>query len=160
MLAAGALLVTGCAHHSEADEHAQSAVEHTKDAFGEAYDAVKEGGRDVAHTGKYVMERTREGAVRVVDRTRTSSAGRYANDAWITTRLKSAYSVDRDVPVTRVHVTTQDGVVTLSGVVDHPYQAERAIAKALDTPGVVAVTSNLAWPEHHQAKTYAPGEHM
>jgi hypothetical protein len=48
-------------------------------------------------------------------------------------------------------------VVRLSGIVDSPQSAERAIDRALDTKGVVAVDSNLQYPtESMPPRVYTP----
>jgi len=146
LMAALLAAALGCSHTQSAQQ-AGAAWNTTKEAFGEAYDAVKSGGREVAQAGSWVLERTKNGTVRVVESARSSKAARVTNDAWITTRLKSEYAVDRDVPARRVHVETHDGVVKLEGVVDNDWVAQKAIERALDTPGVSAVDSRLAWPE-------------
>jgi osmotically-inducible protein OsmY len=106
-----------------------------RDDFGDLYGAVKTGDRAVAHSGGWVLVKAGDGVVRVVDPSRRGA--RIADDEWIASRLK-------DEPV---HVHAKDGVVTLEGQVATPHEAERVIERALSTPGVGAVDSQLAWPQ-------------
>jgi osmotically-inducible protein OsmY len=56
-----------------------------------------------------------------------------------------------------VHVDTDAGVVRLSGTVDNPRAAERAIETALKIKGVAAVDSQLQYPTERVApRTYVP----
>lgn len=107
-----------------------------RDDFDDAYGAVKTGDRAVAHSGGWVLEKAGDGVVRVKETT-PGEKGRIADDAWIASRLK-------DEPV---DVRAKGGVVTLTGTVASPHEAERMIQRALDTPGVGAVDSALAWPQ-------------
>ena len=56
-----------------------------------------------------------------------------------------------------MHVDTDAGVVRLSGTVQSPRAAQRAIETALKVKGVDAVESQLQFPtERVPASTYAP----
>jgi osmotically-inducible protein OsmY len=159
MATVGALAIAGCSHsNTQARDDSRTAWDSTKDAFGTAYGAVKTGARSVAHAGGWVLEKAGDGVVRVMYMAHTGKAARVTDDAWITTKLKGEYGMDRDVTASHVIVHTKNGVVTLRGTVDSPFEAERAIQRALDTPGVAAVNSELAWPERRNAHYYVPGE--
>jgi osmotically-inducible protein OsmY len=71
-----------------------------------------------------------------------SAAARPA-DPWISTRVAASLRFDRTVDAGRVHVSTGDGVVTLSGWV--PTAAEKRIAAEIsgDIEDVKAVTNDL-----------------
>lgn len=137
----------GCAHHEEAP-YTASYTQQSKSAFADAYDAVKSGARSTADAGKYALQAVGSGTVRVWDRSKelASSAGGKVGDAWITTKVKSEYAVDPVVKASNVSVDTNDGVVRLTGYVQSPQAAERAINTALATKGVIAVDSNLQYP--------------
>jgi osmotically-inducible protein OsmY len=64
-------------------------------------------------------------------------------DPWISTRVAASLRFDRTVDAGRVHVSTEDGVVTLSGSV--PTAVEKRIAAAIsgDIEDVKAVTNAL-----------------
>ncbi len=69
--------------------------------------------------------------------------GETMNDATITTRVKTALLNDPDVGVLRIDVETTLGVVTLSGTVPSPAQADRAVGIAKAVEGVQSVKSAL-----------------
>ena len=68
-------------------------------------------------------------------------AGDAASDTWITTKVKSTLLYSRNVGGTGIDVSTENGVVTLSGKVDDG--AERALAVKLteNVRGVRSVQS-------------------
>jgi hyperosmotically inducible protein len=71
------------------------------------------------------------------------SMGNIVDDATITGRVKTALLNDPDVSGLRIDVDTFKGVVTLSGGVKSRAEADRAVAIARKTPGVVDVKSTL-----------------
>lgn len=71
------------------------------------------------------------------------SIGNVIDDATITGRVKTALLNDPDVSGLRIDVDTFKGVVTLSGGVKSRAEAQRAVAIAKRTPGVVDVKSTL-----------------
>jgi osmotically-inducible protein OsmY len=88
------------------------------------------------------------------------STGEYASDSWITTKIKSQYGVNKEVKANRINVDTNDGIVTLKGVVDSPNEAQEAIRQALNIKGVRAVRSELRFPTEgtQEARVFYPGE--
>jgi hyperosmotically inducible periplasmic protein len=71
------------------------------------------------------------------------SVGSVIDDATITGRVKTALLNDPGVSGLRIDVDTFKGVVTLSGGVKSRAEADRAVAIARKTPGVVDVKSTL-----------------
>ena len=71
------------------------------------------------------------------------SVGNVIDDATITGRVKTALLNDPDVSGLRIDVDTFKGVVTLSGGVKSQSEADRAVAIARKTPGVIDVKSTL-----------------
>ena len=71
------------------------------------------------------------------------SAGRYMDDSAITTKVKSKILADQKLKGFDVKVKTYKGVVQLSGFVDSPRQARRAVEIAQRVDGVRKVENNL-----------------
>ena len=65
-------------------------------------------------------------------------------DSWITTKIQSKYFIDRDLKARNINVTTNKGVVTLTGHVDNDAQKREAEAIAKETNGVTKVDNKLA----------------
>ena len=60
-------------------------------------------------------------------------------DVGITTKVKAKMAVDDTVRDSKIEVTTQDGVVTLTGNIDNAAAKEHALSIARETKGVVEV---------------------
>ena len=142
----------GCSHESAATR-GESGYEQAKGDFAAAYDSVKNGARQTATAGKLAFKGAGRGAVQVTDQTKEAfgKAGSKTEDAWITTKVKTELATTKGVKSTAVHVDTDGGIVKLSGTVDGPEAAERAIQTALDVKGVSAVDSRLAYPTQKMA---------
>lgn len=94
-----------------------------------------------------------EGVTRVVNRLRvrgetptaerTEPAGVDQPDAWITAKIQSKYFLDDDVKGMDIDVDTDNGVVTLSGVVQNEAARRQAVALAQNTDGVRKVNDQL-----------------
>lgn len=75
---------------------------------------------------------------------RVSAAGEAAfDDATISTRVKTVLLNDPDVGARRIEVSTQQGVVTLSGVARTEAEAQKALTLARGVRGVRDVRSAL-----------------
>ena len=70
-------------------------------------------------------------------------------DAWITTKVKSELATTRGIKSGDISVTTQNGVVTLSGVVDSKAQMQKAVALAKSVKGVHHVDSSMLSSRNH-----------
>jgi hyperosmotically inducible periplasmic protein len=66
-----------------------------------------------------------------------------AEDALITTKVKTKLTTDRVKNLVSVNVDTKDGVVHLKGTVPNEQARAEAERLAKDTDGVVSVTNNL-----------------
>ena len=66
------------------------------------------------------------------------------DDSGVSTRVRTALLNDPQVAATNITVTSANGVVTLSGRVRTPAEADRAVAVARQTTGVADVRSELA----------------
>ncbi|WP_323142239.1 BON domain-containing protein [Massilia phyllosphaerae] len=68
--------------------------------------------------------------------------GEYVDDSVITTKVKAAYAADPTVKATQVKVETFKGTVQLSGFVDSPESARRAVELARGIKGVKSVKND------------------
>jgi hyperosmotically inducible protein len=64
-------------------------------------------------------------------------------DAWITTKIQAAYFLDEDVKALNLHVTTRDGIVTLTGTIANERERQEAVSIAKTTDGVKEVVDKL-----------------
>jgi hyperosmotically inducible protein len=149
----------GCSHERAAETGATASYAEPKSDFASAYDAVKGGARQTATAGKLAFKGVGAGAVEVTDASKEalSRTGSKVEDGWITTKIKTELATTKGVKSGDVHVDTDAGVVRLSGTVDGPLAAERAIETALKVKGVEAVDSQLQYPTAPVApQTYVP----
>jgi len=65
------------------------------------------------------------------------------NDTWLTTKIQSKYFLDRSLKARDIDVTTNGGVVTLTGRVENEAQKREAEAIAKETAGVARVDNKL-----------------
>jgi len=63
-------------------------------------------------------------------------------DAWITTKVKTELMTTKGIPSTDISVTTNNGVVVLSGVLDSKVQVNKSVAVAKAVKGVRNVDSS------------------
>jgi osmotically-inducible protein OsmY len=98
------------------------------------------------------IARDTEGVARVEDRLRVETAatpGPAATstpaqpDPWITAKIQAKYFIDDDVKARNIDVTTQNGTVTLRGMVGSEAERRQAVAIARNTDGVREVTDQL-----------------
>jgi hyperosmotically inducible periplasmic protein len=82
-----------------------------------------------------------------VIRDKASAAGQSLKDATadgrVTAAIKAKYVKDPDLSAWDIHVSTTDGVVTISGTVTTPDLIGKAMAEALDTDGARQVISTV-----------------
>ena len=71
------------------------------------------------------------------------TAGEYADDTSITTRVKADILKDEGLKGHQINVETMQGVVQLSGFVDSPQQAARAAEIARGVSGVKSVRNSI-----------------
>ena len=79
-------------------------------------------------------------------REKASTAGGKITDARIITVIKSKYILDRDLSAMDIKVDCTNGHVTLTGSLASFDLVTKAFFHAMDTDGVVSVTSNLTTP--------------
>ncbi|KAF0165788.1 MAG: hypothetical protein FD157_964 [Rhodocyclaceae bacterium] len=71
------------------------------------------------------------------------SAGELLDDAVLTTKVKLAFFQDEKVSTLRINVTSNAGVVQLSGFANSAEEAERAEELARKVPGVMSVKNDI-----------------
>lgn len=125
----------------------------------DAWDAISEGGEEVAEAGEWTLERAEDGAVivwRGVKRV-AGGAGRETDDAAIHTAIKSRLAEEDDISWQEIDVDVEKGAVTLRGRMGSRQEASKAIRIALNTRGVDQVVSYLTWPGMPQNQPARPG---
>ena len=75
--------------------------------------------------------------------TTPSPTSAYADDAMITTMVKAALVADKQVQSLKINVTTEQGVVKMSGTVPNAEVGKRALQLAASVQGVKDVQSDL-----------------
>lgn len=65
------------------------------------------------------------------------------SDTTITSQIKAKYLAESVLKGSKIHVTTQDGSVTLKGLLSSSEDINNAIKIAIDTQGVKEVVSEL-----------------
>jgi len=65
------------------------------------------------------------------------------DDATVTARVKTVLLNDQQINATKIDVSTENGVVTISGTVRNQADEQRAIELVRQTPGVKDVKSTL-----------------
>jgi osmotically-inducible protein OsmY len=71
------------------------------------------------------------------------STGEYIDDSVLTTKVKTSILGDSKLKVLQIDVETFKGIVQLSGFVDTPEAAERAVQLARTVKGVKQVNNSL-----------------
>lgn len=75
--------------------------------------------------------------------TARGSMGEKVDDTTITSKVKDAFAQDDKVSAQRISVTTNMGIVQLSGFASSPQDAERAVQVASKVPGVKQVKNDI-----------------
>jgi osmotically-inducible protein OsmY len=123
------------------EQRARQVGEQTRELARDTREAVGEKLRDWHLTPDDLREDLRRG--RDIVRTRARDAGERFSDARIVTVVKAKLVLDRELSARAIAVSVDNGDVTLTGEVAAPDLVGRAIALALDTEGVLTVTSRL-----------------
>jgi osmotically-inducible protein OsmY len=89
---------------------------------------------ELAHTGRVVRDKANQAGKVIKDATA---------DARVTAAIKGKLVKDPDLSAWDIHVSTTDGVVTMSGSVSSPELIGKAMELALDTDGAQQVISTI-----------------
>ena len=71
------------------------------------------------------------------------SVGEVVDDTVITTKVKAAFVQNETVSAMRINVTSNKGIVQLSGFANSPQEADRAAMVASQVPGVKQVKNDI-----------------
>lgn len=107
------------------------------DRGGTVAEDLKDIGKATEKTAKDIGHATAQGMENAKN---TADVG--TQDAWITTKVKSELTGAGFDPL-HVHVDTNAKVVTLSGPIDSPAKAEKAVTLARSVSGVAEVRNRL-----------------
>jgi len=141
--------------HPEAQQHYEQAVAQSASNAALTAESVTEAFRAKLDTldldtGQIQNELSRTGEV---VRHKAYDIGQAAVSAASDTRavadIKTKYAMDRSLSVWRISVSCNQGHVRLSGTVLSPDDIGKAIALALDAPGVRDVTSTIKVQSNH-----------
>ena len=121
-----------------AKDKAEAKADRAKDKADAKADRAKDKADDKADRAKDKSDKVGDKAQDRADR-----VGNEISDAWITTKLQSKYYLDTDVKGLNIDVTTNGGVVTLTGKVTSAAEREKALSLAKSTDGVKQVIDKL-----------------
>jgi hyperosmotically inducible protein len=101
----------------------------------------------LATTGIAAHALDQGGIIKIADEAGASGAmkdtGRKIDDSALTAKIKAALLAKKDVPSTKVHVTTRNGVVHLTGSVPQSAQKTLVMDTVKGVDGVVDVKDDL-----------------
>jgi hyperosmotically inducible periplasmic protein len=144
----GVVSLTGEVH--SAAEHSQAVAKaKATDGVKQVIDklAVTPGDRpataDIRDKVAATLPRDKE-QVKAQAKTAAQRVGKEISDTWITTQVQAMYFLDRQVKGMQINVTTNGGVVTLSGSVDSEAVRQKALADAKSIEGVKQVVDKLS----------------
>lgn len=100
------------------------------------------GGRSEPTTTEQAAKKMDDVAAQM--RSQTQRVGDKISDAAITTKVKSAIIGEPGLKAMQIDVDTVDGVVTLSGTVNAPQNADQAVRVAQTVDGVKSVNNKLS----------------
>lgn len=134
--------------HSAAGHHQAVAKAKSTQGVKQVIDklAVTPGDRPAtaALRDKAVAALPRQEQVKAQAKTAAVRVGKEISDTWITTQVQAMYFLDRDVKATQVGVTTNGGIVTLTGTVASETVKRKALADARSIDGVKQVLDKVS----------------
>jgi osmotically-inducible protein OsmY len=95
---------------------------------------------ELSHTGQVVRRKAQDIGQAAVNA---------ASDARAVTDIKAKYAMDSSLSVWKISVSCNQGHVKLSGTVSAPEDIGKAVALALEAPGVRDVTSTIQVQSNH-----------
>jgi osmotically-inducible protein OsmY len=125
----------------DSDSATRSRTEETANKVGkdvkDVGKATEKAAKDIGHA---TVELADKAGQHLEDATNKAASG--SQDAWLTTKVKSALTAE-GLDILHVHVDTEAKVVTLSGSVDSAARREKAVAVARGVVGVLDVKDHL-----------------
>ena len=103
--------------------------------------AVEQGGKKIDQAAEKAEIKIEKAGDALSDKTK--KAGESIDDAAITTMIKAEIAMDPVLKVSQISVTTQNGVVRLSGVVDSRQSMDKALEITRNVKNVKSTENNL-----------------
>ncbi|HEU5077737.1 MAG TPA: BON domain-containing protein [Opitutaceae bacterium] len=131
------------AHNLRAD--GEKLADRARDAASSAKDAIADKLADWHLTGSDIRHDLEKGGevIRTKARAAGSTIASAASNAKVVSIIKTKYTLDKDLSARAISVSSDAGKVELTGSVANEELIGRAVALALDTDGVIEVTSHL-----------------
>jgi hyperosmotically inducible periplasmic protein len=128
----------------ETAENTGEKLEETAEKTGEKIeDTAQRTGEKIEDTAEKAGEKIGDIADKTEDKVDDLKVGEAVDDASTTAKVKLALAKDDQVAAYRIDVDTNNGVVTLTGNVKSPAEADRAVKVAQSIEGVKKVNSDL-----------------
>ncbi len=103
--------------------------------------AVEQGGKKIDQAAEKAEIKIEKAGDALSDKTK--KAGESIDDAAITTKIKAEIAMDPVLKISQISVTTQNGVVRLSGVVDSRQSMDKALEITRNVKNVKSTENNL-----------------
>lgn len=131
------------AHHLRSD--GEKLADRARDAASSAKDAIADKLADWHLTGSDIRRDLEKGGevIRTKAREAGSTIASATSNAKVVSIIKTKFALDKDLSARAISVSSDAGKVELSGAVANEELIGRAVALALDTDGVIEVTSHL-----------------
>lgn len=123
------------------DKKADQAGEYIKESTDASKGALEKTGKELDQATEKAGEKIEGAKESVIDKAET--AGAYIDDSVITTKVKTAILNDPMLNASHIEVTTDKGVVKLSGTVDSEKSISRAVEVAKIQMNVKSVQNDL-----------------
>jgi hyperosmotically inducible protein len=123
------------------DEKADKAEEYMEESADASKEALEKAGDKIDEATEKSEEKLEGAKESVIEKSET--AGEYIDDSVITTKVKAAILGSSWLSASHIDVTTNKGIVVLSGTVDTEQNIARAIEVARSQENVKAVETNL-----------------
>lgn len=125
---------------TDLDEKTEELAENTGEKL---EDAAEKTGDKIEDTAEKAGEKIGDLADKTEDKVDDLNVGEAVDDASTTAKVKLALAKDDQVAAYRIDVDTNNGIVTLTGNVKSPAEADRAVKVAQSIEGVKKVNSDL-----------------
>ncbi|MEQ1559676.1 MAG: BON domain-containing protein [Methyloglobulus sp.] len=129
----------------QAKDSIDQSTESAKEALEKSEDKVEQNAEQVEKKVEQIKENVEKKLDDIKDSTteKSETAGEYIDDSVITTKVKAAILGSSWLSASHIDVTTNKGIVVLSGTVDTEQNIARAIEVARSQENVKAVETNL-----------------
>jgi hyperosmotically inducible periplasmic protein len=123
------------------DEKADEAEEYIEEEADASKEALEKAGDKIGETTEKTEEKLEDAKESVIEKSET--AGEYIDDSVITTKVKAAILGSSWLSASHIEVTTDKGIVKLSGTVDAEQNIAKAVEVARSQENVKAVQTDL-----------------